>query len=284
MKKIQFALIVILALSLLAAACGSGSNNSNSAASSSPSPSASQDVAQPSQPAEKKVLRAGSTGMSYPNSYKEGDKLVGFDVEVLETIAANLGYTVEWVNTDFSGLMGQLDVGKIDTVANVVAITEERKEKYYFTDPYSYAGVTIVTHADNTHINTLDDLKGKTVAGVLGSQNVKNLQKFDVNGEIKIRTYENRDGAQNDVLNKRVDGYVQSKANLLAEIKKNNLPLKFVGEPFHYEDVGFPFQKTEENKALIEQINAEIKKLREDGTLKRLSEKYFGEDITTKAE
>ena len=283
MKKLNFALIAILMLSLLAAACGSSSNN---AGSPSPSPTAGQEGSQPeaSQPAEKKVLRAGSTGQSYPNSYKEGDKLVGFDVEVLETIAANLGYTVEWTNTDFSGLMGQLETGKIDTVANVVAITEERKEKYYFSDPYSYAGVTIVTHADNTHINTLDDLKGKTVAGVLGSQNVKNLQKFDVNGEIKIRTYENRDGAQNDVLNKRVDGYVQSKANLLAEIKKNNLPLKFVGEPFHYEDVGFPFVKTDENKALIEQINAEIKKLREDGTLKKLSEKYFGEDITTKGE
>jgi putative amino-acid transport system substrate-binding protein len=283
MKKLNFALIAILMLSLLAAACGSSSNNGGSP---SPSPTAGQEGSQPeaSQPAEKKVLRAGSTGQSYPNSYKEGDKLVGFDVEVLETIAANLGYTVEWTNTDFSGLMGQLETGKIDTVANVVAITEERKEKYYFSDPYSYAGVTIVTHADNTHINTLDDLKGKTVAGVLGSQNVKNLQKFDVNGEIKIRTYENRDGAQNDVLNKRVDGYVQSKANLLAEIKKNNLPLKFVGEPFHYEDVGFPFVKTDENKALIEQINAEIKKLREDGTLKKLSEKYFGEDITTKGE
>lgn len=284
MKKFGFVLISVLLLSLLATACGSSSNNSGN---SSPSQPAGQESGEPaaSQPAEKKVLRAGSTGQSYPNSYKDGDKLVGFDVEVIETIAANLGYTVEWTNTDFSGLMGQLETGKIDTVANVVAVTEERKQKYDFTDPYSYAGVTIVTHVDNTDINTLDDLKGKTVSGVLGSQNVKNLQKFDANGEIKIRTYENRDGAQNDVLNKRVDGYVQSKASLLAEIQKNNLPLKFVGEPFHYEDVAFPFVKNEKNKALIEQINAEIKKMREDGTLKQISEKYFGgEDITTKGE
>jgi len=143
--------------------------------------------------------------------------------------------------------------------------------------------VAIVTHVDNTDINTLEDLKGKTVAGVLGSQNVKNLQNYDP--EINVRTYENRDGAQNDVLNKRVDGYVQSKANLIAEINKNNLPLKFVGEPFHYEDVAFPFVKSEKNQKLIEQFNAEIEKLREDGTLKKLSEKYFyGEDVTTKSE
>ena len=50
----------------------------------------------------------GATGQSYPNAYQENEKLVGFDVEVIETIAKNLGYTVEWTLSDFSGLMGQL--------------------------------------------------------------------------------------------------------------------------------------------------------------------------------
>ncbi|MEK5161246.1 amino acid ABC transporter substrate-binding protein [Paenibacillus sp. FSL R5-0527] len=262
-KRYLFTLISILLIGLLATAC-SGSN------------SGATDG--------KKVLRVGATGQSFPNSYKDGDKLVGFDVEVIEKVAANLGYTVEWTNSDFSGLTGQLETGKIDTIANAVAVTDERKAKYDFTTPYSYAGVTIVTHKDNTNINTLDDLKGKTVAGVFGSQNVKNLEKFDTKGEIKVRTYETRDGAQNDVLNKRVDGYVNSKASLLAEIKKQDLPLKFVGEPFHYEDVAFPFMKNDKNTALIEQINAEIQKLRDDGTLKQISDKYFGEDITVKPE
>jgi ABC-type amino acid transport/signal transduction systems, periplasmic component/domain len=266
MKKQYIVLFIsLLAISLMVTAC-SGSKSESGASD------------------DKKVLRVGATGQSYPNSYKEGDKLVGFDVEVIETIADRLGYTIEWTNSDFSGLMGQLETGKIDTIANAVAVTDERKEKFLFTEPYSYAGVTIVTHVDNTDINTLDDLKGKTVSGVLGSNNVKNLQKFDVNGEIKIRTYENRDGAQNDVLNKRVDGYVNARSSLLAEIKKKNLPLKFVGDPFLYEDIAFPFVKNEDNEALIKQIDAEIQKLREDGTLKEISVKYYGEDITTRTE
>lgn len=268
MKK-SIIVLSLLILSMLVAACGSNG---------APSTSSNENGN------EQKVLRVGATGQSYPNSYKEGDKLVGFDVEVIETVAANLGYTVEWTNSDFSGLMGQLETAKIDTIANAVAVTDERREKYDFTSPYSYAGVTIVTHQDNTDINSLDDLKGKTVAGVLGSQNVKNLQKFDANGDIKLRTYENRDGAQLDLINKRVEGYVQAKASLLAEIQKNDLPLKFVGEPFHYEDVAFPFVKNEANKQLIEQLNAEIQKLKDDGTLKQISEKYYGEDITTKPE
>ncbi|MFS0662254.1 transporter substrate-binding domain-containing protein [Niallia alba] len=229
---------------------------------------------------EQKTLRAGSTAQSYPNGYEENGKLVGFDVEVFEKIAGNLGYQVEWVKSDFAGLMGQLETKKIDTVANFVAVTEERKDKYQFSEPYAYAGATIVTHKDNAY-DSLDDLKGKTVSGVLGSNNVKNLEAFDP--DIIPKTYENRDGAMNDAINKRVDGYVNSKSSLIAEIEKGDLPLKFVGEPFVYEDVAFPFLKSEEGEALAEAFNAEIEKLREDGTLTEISKKYFaGEDITVK--
>ncbi len=270
--KNKFLLTLVIALfSLVLAACG----NSND----------SKEETTIDTTEEQKVLRVGATGLSYPNAYKEGNDLVGFDVEVIEKVAENLGYSVEWVNSDFSGLMGQLESGKIDTIANAVAVTEERAEKFLFTEPYSYAGVTIVTHEDNTDINTLEDLKGKTVSGVLGSNNVKNLESFDKNGEIEIRTYENRDGAQLEVINKRVDGYVNAKASLLAEIQKSNLPLKFVGEPFLYEDVSFPFQKTQENEALVAEINAELQNLRKDGTLSEISKKYYGgEDITVKDE
>lgn len=80
---------------------------------------------------------------------------------------------------------GAIETDKIDTVANFVAKTAEREEKFLFSDTYAYAGATIVTDTDNTDINTLDDLKA-TVSGVLGSNNVTNLQKFDANGEITI--------------------------------------------------------------------------------------------------
>ncbi|MFK9094450.1 amino acid ABC transporter substrate-binding protein [Bacillus salipaludis] len=262
--KRNFALIISVALLLLLAACGGTKETSGDSGASK----------------EKQVIRAGSTAQSYPNGYEENGKLVGFDVEVLEKVAANLGYKVEWVKTDFAGLMGQLETGKIDTVANFVAVTEERKAKYNFSEPYAYAGATIVTHKDNKY-DSLEDLKGKTVSGVLGSNNVKNLEKFD--SEIIPKTYETRDGAMNDAINKRVDGYVNSKSSLIAEIAKGNLPLKFVGDPFVYEDIAFPFVKNEKGDQLSEKFNAEIQKLREDGTLTKLSKKYFAdEDITVK--
>ncbi|KGR79291.1 amino acid ABC transporter substrate-binding protein [Ureibacillus manganicus] len=266
MKKISFLLILTLVVGILAACGGNEEGTTNEGS---------------NQTEEKKVIRAGATGVSYPNSYKENDKLIGFDVEVLEIAAANLGYEVQWVNSDFSGLLGQLETGKIDTIANAVAVTEERKGKYDFADPYSYLGITIVTHEENDQINSLEDLKGKTVSGVLGSNNVKNLEAYDKNGEIGIRTYETRDGAMNDAINKRVDGYVNSKPALLAEINKGNLPLKFVGDPFVYEAVAFPFVKGT-NEELREALSAEVQKLHEDGTITELSIKYFGEDVSKK--
>lgn len=227
------------------------------------------------------VLRVGSTGQSYPSGFKQDNKLVGFDVEVTETIAKDLNYKIEWVTTDFSGLMGQLEANKLDTVANVVAITPARKEKYNFADVYSYYSSQIVTHKDNTNINTLDDLKGKTVAGVFSYNYLNNLKKAFADGSVTIRTYETRDGAMNDALSKRVEGYVNSRPILLAEINKRNLPFKLVGDPLVIEEVSFPFHKDEKGDKLREQFNAELAKMRADGRLKEISVKYFGEDIIT---
>ncbi|MEE6273455.1 transporter substrate-binding domain-containing protein [Georgenia wangjunii] len=231
---------------------------------------------------EGRVLRVGSTGQSYPNSYQEDGELIGFDVEVIETAAANLGWEVEWTNTDFAGLMGQLEAGRLDTVANAVAITAERAEVYDFTDPYAYYGAQIVTNEANADINTLDDVAGLTIAGVLGSNNVINLESWaaETGTEIEVRTYETRDGAMQDIINNRVEGYINSRPILLAEIERTDAPVKMVGEPIAWEGVGFPFSPEGEGAELLAAINEQVTVMRGDGTLTELSEKYFGEDIT----
>lgn len=227
-----------------------------------------------------KILRIGSTGQSYPNGFKQDGKLVGFDVETTEAIAKELGYKVEWTTAEFAGLMGQLDAGRLDTVANAVAMTEARKAKYYFTQPYSFYGSQIVTHSDNKDINTFADLHGKTISGVLGSNHIKNLEKQFPNKEVNVKTYETRDGAMKDLEFKRVDGYINSKPILLAEIKRGNLPFKLVDKPLLIEEVGFGFAKNEQGEKLRNEFDKVITKFQQDGTLKTLSEKYYGADIT----
>ena len=229
------------------------------------------------------TLRAGSTGQSFPNSYQEDGKLIGYDVEVLEAIAAKLDKTVQWTNADFSGLMGQLEAKKLDTVANNVAMTAEREQQYSFTEPYAYMGATIVALESNTEVNALEDLAGKTIGGVLGSNNVTHLETWmsETGTDLEIRTYETRDGAMQDVLAGRIDGYINSTGILLAEIKRSGAPLKFVGEPIAWEAVGLPFAKDSE---LVAQANEQIAALREDGTLTELAQKYFGDDVSAQPE
>ena len=260
MKRIITLFSAILLASLSLIGCDNQSNN---------------------QVSEQNIIKVGSTGQSYPNGYKQDGKLIGFDVEVTEAIANELGYKVEWVIAEFGGLMGQFDSGRLDTIANAVAVTPARQAKYDFTQAYSFYGSQIVTHKDNNNINQLTDFNGKTIAGVLGSNHINNLKKAFPNNEITIKTYETRDGAMHDAEFQRVDGYVNSKPILLAEIKRKNLPFKLVGDPITIEQVAFPFNKDEKGKALREKFNQVIEKLRANGTLKNLSIKYFGEDITS---
>lgn len=259
MKKLYLIIIGILLIGLVG--CGSSTSSNNSS--------------------DSKIIKVGTTGQSFPNSYKDGDKLTGFDVEVTNEIAKRLGYKVEWSVSDFTGIMGQLEAGKIDTVANVVAVTDQRKQKYNFTDAYSYAGTQIVTNK-NSGINSLEDLKGKAVGGVLGSNNIKSLEKYNSskNAGIEIKTYEAREGVENDVAQNRISGYVNLKPSLLAAIKKKNLPLKFVGDPIYYDTIAYPFPKNDKGNEFVKKFNEEIKKMRADGTLKKISEKYFNEDIS----
>lgn len=229
---------------------------------------------------DEKIIKAGCTGVSYPNAYKENGKLTGYDVEILELAAKNLGYKVQWVNTDFAGLIGQLDAGKVDTIANNVSVTPPRKEKYYFSEPYLYEGTQFATHKDFNEINEIKDLFGKTVAGVAGSNHLKVVAQAFPEGNIKIRTYENRDGAMNDLVNKRVEGYVNARNVLIPTIKKANLPFKLVGGPFVIRPSAYPFLQNEKGKKLNEEFTKEILKLRKDGTLKKISEKFYGVDVS----
>lgn len=263
MRKFLVFIIAILALGLLSG-CG-GSQDKKEAKDSA------------------KVLRAGATFQSYPNSYVDNGKLTGYDVEVFETVAQRLGYKVEWTKLDFAGLIGQLDSQKLDAVANDVSVTAARKEKYYFSEPYSYTGTQFVVLKTRDDLKSIENLYGKTTAAVAGSNHLKTVKNAFPNDKIKVRAYETRDGALNDLRNGRVDAFVNSRSGLIALIKKGNLPFKLVGDPINPRPSAYPFNKNNpKGKELAEAFTKEIQKLAADGTLKKISEKYYGVDVSAK--
>lgn len=235
----------------------------------------------PAQTETKKVIKVGTSGGYYPFTFFENNVLQGFEIDVWNAIGEKLNADIEFKTAKFSGLFGMLETKKIDTISNQITMTDKRVEKYYFATPYVFDGAQIVVHKDTNGISSLEDLKGKKLGVGLGTNYAEIVRTKDANNEIEVITYEGN-GFEQDVVLKRITGYVQDRLSAVELIKKSKLPLKLAGEPIEVLTNSFPFLKTEENKALVADIDAAIESLRADGTLSKISQKWFDADITKK--
>lgn len=242
---------------------------------------ACSDEEKTTQTEAKKVIKVGTSGGYYPFTFFENDVLQGFEIDVWNAIGEKLGADIEFKTAKFSGLFGMLETKKIDTISNQITMTDKRVDKYYFATPYVFDGAQIVVHKDTDGISSLSDLKGKKLGVGLGTNYSDIVRAHDAGNEIEVITYEGN-GFEQDVVLKRITGYVQDRLSAVELIKKSKLPLKLVGEPIEVLTNSFPFLKTEENKALVADIDGAIKSLREDGTLSKISQKWFDTDITKK--
>ena len=220
---------------------------------------------------EKRLVVAMS-GTYYPFTFLNGDEIEGFDVDVWREIGNRLGYNIEFTTASFSGLFGLLDTNKANTISNQITITEERKEKYLFSDPYVYSGAQIIVQEGNTKsINSFEDLKGKKVGVDLGSNYEQIIRDKDVNNEVSVVTYQNTDAAFTDLLLGRIDGVVIDKISAIVTINEKNLELELAGEPIEPVENAFPFIKGSENETLVAEVNKALNDMKEDGTFAEIS-------------
>lgn len=241
--------------------------------SSSSSTSALQEVK------NKGTLVFGTEGTYAPYSYHDSktNKLTGYDVEVATAVAKDLGVKAEFSEANFDSLLASVDSKKTDSVANEITVTAERKAKYDFTEPYAYSYGVVVTRKNDNSIKSFDDIKGKKDAGQNGSNWAKVaqdkgatlVQVNDFSQAVETLTSGRADVIVNDGL--AVLDYLKQKPN--ADIK---IAVKSEKTPAAH----FPLRKGSDD--LTQAINKSIAKLRKDGTLKKISEKYFGEDISSK--
>lgn len=234
-------------------------------------------VAAPLQ-AQEDTIRVGMSGQYFPFTFVEQDVLKGFEVDVMDAVANEMGRKVEYQTAAFSGLFGMLGAGRIDTVANQITITEERQQAYLFSEPYVYDGAQVVTKAGNDEIGGVEDLKGKTVAVNLGSNFEALLRELPYADEIDIKTYDSN--IERDTALGRVDAFVMDRVSASQIIKEKPLPLALAGPTFSQITNAYPFKDTERGRALRNEVNAALKTLRDNGTLRAISEEWFGTDIT----
>lgn len=226
-----------------------------------------------------RVITIGGAPTSYPMLYMEGAELKGSFVDFAEAIGDKAGYEIEWELGEWSGTLASLQAGRIDSAANF-AVTPERAEMYNFTDTVLYSGVGIGVAQDNTAIQNFDDLKGKTVNSVLGTNYESVVRELDTNNEITIESLEDINVAFNNVYQGKTDAVVFGYESLVAMNKNRDANLMILDDVFGVNEVAFPFAKTEENEQLISDWNQAIGELRADGTLAEISEEWYGVDVT----
>lgn len=208
--------------------------------------------------------------------HDENDELVGFDVEVAQRIADKLGVKASFVEAEWDSIFAGLDAGRYDIAANGVEITDERAEKYDFTQPYGYIRTAIIVRSDDDAIHSFADLDGKTTANTLASTYAELAESFgaaavgvdDLNQTIELLLA----GRVDATLNAEVTYYDYRNAHPEA-------PLKIAALTDGAAEVAIPLRKGEETAALREAIDQAIAELRAEGVLSELSNKYFGYDI-----
>ncbi|EJB0232755.1 amino acid ABC transporter substrate-binding protein [Vibrio vulnificus] len=224
------------------------------------------------------VVKVGMSGRYFPFTFVKQDQLQGFEVDMWDEIGKRNGYKVEYVTANFSGLFGLLETGRIDTISNQITMTDARKAKYLFADPYVVDGAQITVRKGNDSIKGVADLAGKTVAVNLGSNFEQLLRDYDKDGKINIKTYDT--GIEHDVALGRADAFVMDRLSALELIKKTGLPLQLAGEPFETIANAWPFVNNERSVKLQGEVNKALAEMRADGTVEQISIKWFGADIT----
>ncbi len=229
------------------------------------------------------VITVATEGAWAPFTYhdEDTDELVGFDVEVAQAIADKLGVEADFKEGDFdAGLVG-VDNGTFDMMANGVDVTEERSATYDFTEPYAFDQAVVVTTIDNTDIASFADLDGKTTANSVGSTYAEMGEDNGATVKNVPTLGQTMDLVMND---NSVDATINANTSVQDYFNTtgNNDKLKVAAVDEELTSYAIPLKKGADNDSLREAINQAIDELRADGTLKKISEKYFGADITSK--
>ncbi|MCY1390815.1 Cystine-binding periplasmic protein precursor [compost metagenome] len=226
---------------------------------------------------DKGVINVGLEGTYPPFSYVDADgKLSGFEVDFSEALAKELGVKAKLQPTKWDGILAALESKRLDVVINQVTISEERKKKYDFSTPYTISGIQALTLKKNEgSIKTAADLAGKKVGVGLGT-NYEQWLKDNVPQAI-IKTYDDDPTKYQDLRVGRIDAILVDRLAALELVAKAK-DTAVSGEAFSRQEAGIALRKGEPE--LLDAINKAIEKLRADGTLKKLSEKYFNADVT----
>lgn len=220
--------------------------------------------------AQGNVLKVATDATFPPMEFVENGKRTGFDVELVEALAKQMGRTVEWTDIDFKGLIPALVSKRVDMAVSAIYITDERKKVVDFTAPYYAGGLVAMVKADNTTIKTPADLNGKKVSVQVGTKSVSYVkEKYP---QVQLLEVEKNQEMFNLVDIGRSDAAVTGKPAAY-QYTRTRPGLKVLPEQLTTEEYGMAIRK--DTPELTQAVNAALVKLKADGTYAAIEKKWF---------
>ena len=280
MKRLVSAFLAgAMALSL--AACGGSASTSTAASSAAASAAPASSAAADSDLAY--IQSNGKMVIGYtvyePMNYTDADgSFTGFDTELATAVCEKLGVEPEYVESDWDSLFAGLDAGRYDLVCNGVEVTEERAKTYNFTTPYGYIHTALAVRKDNEDIKSFEDLAGKTTANSLASTYMELAESYGAT----VQGIDTLEETIQLLTAGRIDATLNADVSFYDYLNVHpDADFKLVAQTEDASHVAIPLRKGDNSATLLEAVNNAIDELRADGTLKELSEKYFGQDISS---
>jgi len=225
--------------------------------------------------AAKKTTITVATDATWPpmEMVNENKEIVGYDIDFFRAVAEEGGFNVEFKNVAWDGIFAGIATGKYDAIISSVTITDERKKKFDFSDPYINAGQILVVPKELENVATLADLKGKKVGAQIGTTATFEIKKVE---GLELKGYDEIGLAFEDMAAGRISGVVCDTpvaADYALQRQEYKERFKIVGEPFTEEYYGIVVRKG--NKKVLDMINKGIAAVKAKGIDKKIEEKWL---------
>ena len=220
---------------------------------------------------DKKLLVATDTAF-IPFEFKQGNKYVGFDVDLWQEIAKELKLDYILKPMDFNGIIPALQTKNVDLALSGITITNERKKAIDFSDAYYKSGLLVMVRKDEKNIRNVKDLNGKIVA-VKSATSSYNYAKKHIKTK-ELHQFPNVDSAYMELETNRVDAVLNDAPSILYLLKTTGTEkFKIVGDSIDAQEYGIGFPKG--SNELRTKVNIALQHLKKNGTYKIIYKKWF---------
>jgi glutamine transport system substrate-binding protein len=203
----------------------------------------------------------------------ETGEMIGFDMEIIREVADRAGFEIDLNTMDFNGIIPAIQTGNVDIAIAGITITDEREEIVDFSNPYYDSGLRLLVREGNDDIKEFDDLEGKKVGTKIGSTSYDYLMK-NLEADDGVTPYPGSSDMYMALMSRAVDAVFYDAPNVgyFARTKGEG-KVKTVGPLYEGQQYGIALV---EGSKWVDEVNTALASMKEDGTYKKIYEKWFG--------